>query len=220
MELVVKNLEKQSQASKLQALKSLVCNLRGPLGKLNRSKYADIYAQQAKARENLTQDNSTRQTYVSITHSALSLIKQQSKAEWIGFGDECSRYFIAKIRQRKAMTSIFQLKDKHDQWVEGFDAVADTITDFYKRLRQKLSKPSSPFQILNHQDQMGLIVEHLFFTCHKEKEIWRETLRDWGIHLQVEGLEQCVASFKKQKGARQIRGLIKAIVNAVIYHIW
>ena len=32
------------------------------------------------------------------------------------------------------MTSIFQLKDKQDQWVEGFDAVAVTITDFYKDL--------------------------------------------------------------------------------------
>ncbi|KAJ8444075.1 hypothetical protein Cgig2_030932 [Carnegiea gigantea] len=93
LEIVAQQLAKQSQASKLQALKSLPCKLRGPLGKLNRSKYADIYAQQAKAREHLTQaqtqlqkdplnadliqnKNATRWTYVSITHSALSLIKQ------------------------------------------------------------------------------------------------------------------------------------------------
>ncbi|KAJ8420949.1 LOW QUALITY PROTEIN: hypothetical protein Cgig2_017688 [Carnegiea gigantea] len=37
------------------ALKSLLCSLRRPLNMLNRSKYADIYAQQAKAGENLTQ---------------------------------------------------------------------------------------------------------------------------------------------------------------------
>ena len=72
---------------------------------LNRSKYVDIYTEQAKARENLTQvqtklkedphnadliqlEKSNRQTYVSINHCALSLIKQQSKVEWIGFGDE------------------------------------------------------------------------------------------------------------------------------------
>ena len=41
---------------------------------------------------------------------------------------------MAKIRRRKAMTGIFQLTDKHDQWVEGFDDVADTITGFYRGL--------------------------------------------------------------------------------------
>ena len=32
------------------------------------------------------------------------------------------------------MINIYQLKDKQDIWVEGFEAVADTITDFYKGL--------------------------------------------------------------------------------------
>ncbi|KAJ8422037.1 hypothetical protein Cgig2_027268 [Carnegiea gigantea] len=72
--------------------------------------------------------------YIKITKSAMSLIKQQSKAEWIGYGDECSRYFMAKIKQRKAMTCIYQLKDKHSQWVQGFNAVADIITEYYTDL--------------------------------------------------------------------------------------
>ena len=59
----------------------------------------------------------------------------------------------------------------------------------------------------------------MFFTCHKAQDIRRETLRDWGIQLQVEGLERCIASPKKLKGARQIRGIVKAIVNAVFNHI-
>ena len=121
---------------------------------VNKRKYADIYAQQARARDTLTQvqatlrrdpfntdlvqrESSARQNYVSITQSALSLIKQQSKAEWVGYGDECSRYFTAKIKQRKAMISIYQLKDKQGQWVEGFEAVADIITAFYKDLLGK-----------------------------------------------------------------------------------
>ncbi|KAJ8422061.1 hypothetical protein Cgig2_009799 [Carnegiea gigantea] len=167
MDIIAQQVDKKSQASKLQTLKSLLCNLRRPLSQLNKNKFADIYAQQAKARGHLTQ------TYVSITSFALSLIKQQSKAEWIGFGNESSRYFMAKIRHRKAKTNVYQLKDTHDNWVEGF-----------------------------------------------EKDICKETLQDWGIKLQVDGLEQCIASLQKLKGARQIRGLVKAIVDAVIHHIW
>ena len=138
-------------ASKLLALKHLLCNLEGPLGQLNKHKYADIYSQQARAKDILIQaqvslqndpfnaelvqqDNMARQNYVMITQSALSLIKQQSKAEWVGYGDDCSRFFMAKIKQRKAMTSIYQLKDKQGQWVRGFDEVADIMTDFYTDL--------------------------------------------------------------------------------------
>ncbi|KAJ8424910.1 hypothetical protein Cgig2_001553 [Carnegiea gigantea] len=47
---------------------------------------------------------------------------------------QLNRYFMAKIKQRKAMTCIYQLKDKHSQWVQGFDAVADIITEYYTDL--------------------------------------------------------------------------------------
>jgi len=79
-------------------------------------------------------ENLVKQNYVMITQSALSLIKQQSKAEWVRYGDECSRYFMAKIKQRKAMTCIYRLQDKQGQWVQGFDEVAGIITDFYTDL--------------------------------------------------------------------------------------
>jgi len=89
--------------------------LKYPLKQLNRSKYADIYAQQAKARADLMQiqtllqqdplntellqeESDSREYYVSINHSAISLIKQQSKAKWIGFGDECTRMFMARVK--------------------------------------------------------------------------------------------------------------------------
>jgi len=151
---VALNIDKQPCASKLQALKHLLYNLRGLLGQLNRKKFADIYAQQGKARDTLTQvqvllqkdpfnadlvqqENLAKQNYVMITQSSLSLIKQQSKAEWVGYGDECSRYFMAKIKQRKAMTCIYQLQDKQGQWVQGFDEVAGIITDFYTDLLGK-----------------------------------------------------------------------------------
>jgi len=93
MALVAQNVDKHPRASKLQALKHLLCNLKGPLSQLNKRKYADIYAQQARARDTLTQaqvtlqkdpfnadlvqqENMARQNYVRITQFALSLIKQ------------------------------------------------------------------------------------------------------------------------------------------------
>jgi len=82
---------------------------------LSKNKYADIYTQQVKAREALSQiqaqlqqdlrnsdllqrEEASRNHHVEINHSTISLIKQQSKADWIPYGDECSRVFIAKIK--------------------------------------------------------------------------------------------------------------------------
>ena len=129
MEIVAQNVSLLPRVSKLLALKQLLCNLKRPLSQLNKHKYAEIYGQQARARDTLLQvqvslqkdpfntelvhqENMPRQNYVKISQSALSLIKQQSKAEWVGYGDDCSRLFMAKIKQRKAMTCIYQLKDK------------------------------------------------------------------------------------------------------------
>ena len=97
-----------------------------PLQQLNKKKYADIYAQQTKAKENLTRIQSmlhdnphnielnqheaqARDYYTLINHSEISLMKHQSKVEWIGLGDECTRLFIARIKQRKAMTCNFHI---------------------------------------------------------------------------------------------------------------
>ena len=62
------------------------------------------------------------------------LIKQQSKVEWIGYGDECSRVFMARIKQRKALSSIYHIKDLNDQRVEGFTEVSRVLFEYYKGL--------------------------------------------------------------------------------------
>ncbi|KAJ8419833.1 LOW QUALITY PROTEIN: hypothetical protein Cgig2_030510 [Carnegiea gigantea] len=123
-EIVKHNLDKCVQGP---ALKLLLSSLRKPLLLLNKHKFADIYAQQIR-------EDIKRQHYVTITHSAIALMKQQSKVEWIGFGDECSRHFMAKLKQRKAMQCIYQITDRNDQWVEGFDRVAEIMTGFYHDL--------------------------------------------------------------------------------------
>ncbi|KAJ8453404.1 hypothetical protein Cgig2_008288 [Carnegiea gigantea] len=111
----------------------------------------DIYAQQAKVRADLTQiqsllhndplntelnqqESQVRDKYISINYSAISLMQRQSKAEWIGLGNECTRMFMARIKQRKAMTCIFHIRDTNGQRVEGFKAVSDVMTSFYQDL--------------------------------------------------------------------------------------
>ena len=70
--------------------------------------------------------------YVKITQSVLSLIKQQSNTEWIGLGDDCTQMFMARMKQRRAMTCIYSLKDHNDKRVESFDAVAKIMTSYYE----------------------------------------------------------------------------------------
>ncbi|KAJ8431936.1 hypothetical protein Cgig2_017422 [Carnegiea gigantea] len=172
-------------------------------------------------------------------NSALSLIKQQSKAEWIGLGDDSSRYFMAKIKQRKAMTNLPVERQI------GHLAVADTISDFYKGL---LGQQEIQSHHIDPQQQINLCkpfketeIKQALFSIpsfksprpdgynsgffraswqHTANEIWKETLQDWGIKMQVDGLEQCRVSMKKLKGTRQISGSAKAIINAVLHHIW
>ena len=47
---------------------------------------------------------------------------------------ECSRVCMARIKQRKALSSIFHIKDQNDQRVEGFTKVSRVISQYYKGL--------------------------------------------------------------------------------------
>ncbi|KAJ8420414.1 LOW QUALITY PROTEIN: hypothetical protein Cgig2_018065 [Carnegiea gigantea] len=130
-DIVKQSLAQQTRGSNLKALQHILITLRQPLRQLNRSKFADIYKQQTAARNKLlyklicnrtspTKNLSIkRDLYISINHSVMLLVKQQSKAEWISFGDECTRVFMVKMKQRKAWTSIYHINDQHDQRVEG-----------------------------------------------------------------------------------------------------
>ncbi|KAJ8419565.1 LOW QUALITY PROTEIN: hypothetical protein Cgig2_004596 [Carnegiea gigantea] len=106
---------------------------------------------QVKAREDLVQaqsllrndplnielqqrESKCRDHYTSINHSAISLMKQQCKAKWIGLGDESTRTFMARIKQRKAMASIYHIKDLNDHRVEGFEAVSRVMIGYYQEL--------------------------------------------------------------------------------------
>ena len=102
----------------LVALKTVLYSLRHPLKLMSKHKYTDIYTQQVRARDALSQiqaqlqqdpcnldllhqEETTRNLYVEINQSALSLFKQQSKAGWIAYGDECSRLFMEKNQAKE-----------------------------------------------------------------------------------------------------------------------
>ena len=74
---------------------------------------------------------------MKIVHFSLTLIKQQSKQQWLNQGDHCTKVFCAKMRQRKIQTYVFSLHDNCGKGVEGFDKVAHLITDYYQGLLGK-----------------------------------------------------------------------------------
>ncbi|KAJ8434654.1 hypothetical protein Cgig2_034088 [Carnegiea gigantea] len=73
------------------------------------------------------QEAELRAHYTSITTSALDVIKQQSKADWISYGDEYSKYFFAEVKQRKAETYVYDILDYQGQPHSGFSAVAAVL---------------------------------------------------------------------------------------------
>ena len=60
----------------------------------------------------------------------------------------------------------------------------------------------------------------MFFECSFAKEIWSKFCAEWKLTLDVRGREALILSLRNLKIARRLRGLVHAMTNAVIYHIW
>jgi len=90
-----------------------MAKLRTQLSKLNKDKFADLRAQQGKAREDLTNiqmklqvspgdtsriqaEKDLRYKYSDIVSSSLALMHQQCKIEWINYGDKSTWIFFCK----------------------------------------------------------------------------------------------------------------------------
>ena len=67
----------------------------------------------------------------------IDIIKQQSKAEWIGYGDDSTRYFFAKIKKRKTDTYILSIQDDQGQTRQGFIEVKEVMQAYYESLLGK-----------------------------------------------------------------------------------
>ncbi|KAJ8419763.1 hypothetical protein Cgig2_030065 [Carnegiea gigantea] len=115
-------------------------NARSALQKLNKNKYTNLRTQLCKARadlegvqlllsqnpgdqEWLQKADMTRTHYIHILSSS-------SKARWIGYGEDCTRYFFTKIKQRKTATYILSIQDDQGQIRQGFSKVKELCAPF------------------------------------------------------------------------------------------
>ena len=118
---------------------------------LHRDRFADLRSQQAIAQSNLetaqlqlhgdpmcpnrlAQVHALKEKYIHITTSALDLIRQQIKADWIGHGDDNTRFFHAFTRQRKTSTYIHDLQDDQGIRHSGFQNVSRVLQNFFSGL--------------------------------------------------------------------------------------
>ncbi|KAJ8420784.1 hypothetical protein Cgig2_030492 [Carnegiea gigantea] len=62
-----------------------------------------------------------RDRYITILSSSMALLRQQCKLDWLKYGDDCTRFFFARAKQRKLSTYIYSIRDARRTEVEGFD---------------------------------------------------------------------------------------------------
>ena len=73
-----------------------------------------LILQQGPTNEDLLQkEQEARKRHANILTSSLSLIQQQSKTEWIKYGDDNTRFFHAKAKQRKMATYTYAIHDEN-----------------------------------------------------------------------------------------------------------
>ena len=150
-ERIITTPKHSTNGSAMDSLCWYLNRIRAPLRRLNKDHFSDLKNQQSIARKSLEviqqahhqhpedmllaqQEKEARERYSSILSSSLDLIKQQCKLEWIRYGDDSTRLFFAKAKQRKLSTYIYSLKDQAGNQVEGFDQVGHTMFLFYRDL--------------------------------------------------------------------------------------
>jgi len=170
-----------TSVSPMHTLCNFLNRIRYPLKRLHRDQFSDLKEQQIKARNNLEilqynyhrnptdiatahQEKEAREKYISILSSSLDLIKQQSKMEWIGYGDDCTRFFYAKAKRRKISSYIYTITDQEGRSVEGFDQVGLTMFQHYKNLLGEQPATRTPIdmdvialgRVLNSEQQINM----------------------------------------------------------------
>ncbi|KAJ8425576.1 hypothetical protein Cgig2_003074 [Carnegiea gigantea] len=59
--------------------------------------------------------------YIKVMSSLIDINRQQSKAEWISYGDDRTKYFFTKTKQRKTATYIYELQYEQGHTKQGFE---------------------------------------------------------------------------------------------------
>ncbi|KAJ8426887.1 hypothetical protein Cgig2_002735 [Carnegiea gigantea] len=204
-------------------LKLLLQQAKRVLQKLNKESYADLKAQLSKARalsENPGDTDLAQQVEESrILSSVIDIIKQQSKADWIGYGDKSMRYFFTKIKKRKTDTYILSIQNDQGQTRHGFEEVKDVMHTYYQALLGK--QPWERFQL--DPQVIGKEAEnanHLLFQCKYAKAMWQAIRNWWPIPLDISGKAALTRSLTKLKNSKEERQITYSIAAAVIYNIW
>ncbi|KAJ8427758.1 hypothetical protein Cgig2_006426 [Carnegiea gigantea] len=145
-EIVQEQCRRKVKGCKMLQLYDILRSTRGPLRRLNREKFAGIHEQQQIARRELDiaqeklhkepinsmleeEEKACREKYIKILKSSLSLIKQQSKLQWINQGDHCTKWFFAKMKQRQMASYVYATQDTQGNSVEGLLGKQDTRRD-------------------------------------------------------------------------------------------
>ena len=181
LSIVSSNLPDISSHDIFRVSRAYFSQVRRQLSHLHRDHFRDLKIQQEIARNALLQhqrslhcspnntalqqlENEARCKYVNILSSSLALLRQQCKMEWIRYGDDSTRFFFAKAKQRKLSTYIYSLLDASGNEVEGFDLVGDAIYSFYRNhlgqasMRRTHIEPDTIAQgaILSMEQQLDL----------------------------------------------------------------
>ena len=99
---------------------------------MNRDKFRDSHEQLAIHKDRLSktqrqdfgdpqnetarkQERDCREQYIVILSPAMPLVKQQSKVDWIQYGDNCTIYCFAKVKGRKLALYIYSIRDERGE---------------------------------------------------------------------------------------------------------
>ncbi|KAJ8425647.1 hypothetical protein Cgig2_023401 [Carnegiea gigantea] len=168
-------------SSPLRQLRSVMANLRSQLSKLNRDNFANLRAQNEKARVDLINlqmklqnspgdttliqaEKDLKSRYTDILSSCLALMQQQCS-------DDSTRIFFAKAKQRKLASYIYQIKDAKGDLVQGFDKVGLTMQNFYKALLGEQDTTRQMVDLEVAQQVPILSKEQQVFMCKEFSDI-------------------------------------------------
>jgi len=217
-----------SSTDPITNLKRFLKIARLALHKLNKTKYADLKSQLSRARadlegiqwllshnvgdqEALQKIDMTRAHYLHILSLIIDIIRQESKAEWIGYGDDSTRYFFAKIKKRKIDTYILSIQDDHEHTRQGFTEVKEVMHTYYKALlgKQFLNRSQIDPQVIG----MGhiLTVEQQLKLCAPFTDQEIKTVMFSIPNIKSPGLDGFSSGFFKATW-HLIRGMVKAAI--------
>ncbi|KAJ8447071.1 LOW QUALITY PROTEIN: hypothetical protein Cgig2_022800 [Carnegiea gigantea] len=108
--------------------------LGGTFKQVNRNHFHNIYQQKEALRLKLGEFKPSKRTgYCEALEASDSLIKQQSKANWLSWGDQCTQLFFAVVKQRKYVSFINSLHHNSAR-LEGRDLTNEHMMSYFNNM--------------------------------------------------------------------------------------